>query len=74
MVSTFTTSAIKWFVVPPLIPIMADHKEERIVASDQPSDDVQTMDATDDFDPFLGEVECIEENIDVALSAPSDDQ
>ena len=28
----------------------------------------------DDFDPFSGVVECVEENIDVALSAPPENQ
>ena len=32
------------------------------------------MDVTDDFDPFSGVVECVEENIDVALSAPPENQ
>ena len=54
---------------------MADkNKQEERSSCDQQSEDAQTIDTTDDFDPFLGVVECIEENIDVELSAPPDDQ
>jgi len=34
----------------------------------------QSIDATDDFDPFCGVVECVEENLDVDLSAPPESQ
>ena len=38
------------------------------------TEEVQNLDVTDDFDPFSGVVECVEENIDVALSAPPENQ
>lgn len=39
------------------------------------SEEVQNLaDATDEFDPFSGVVECMEENIDIALSAPPENQ
>ena len=38
------------------------------------SEEVQNTDATDDFDPFSGPVECYEETLDIALSAPPESQ
>ncbi len=38
------------------------------------TEEVQNLDATDDFDPFSGVVECVDENIDIALSAPPENQ
>lgn len=38
------------------------------------TEEVQNLDATDEFDPFSGVVECVEENIDIALSAPPENQ
>ena len=34
----------------------------------------QNVDTTDDFDPFSGVVECVDENVDIALSAPPENQ
>ena len=59
---------------------MADikNKEERTRTTEHQVSsaglDVTNVDATDDFDPFSGIVECVEENIDVALSAPPENQ
>lgn len=56
---------------------MADkNKETRLHEQGVPTaDEVQNLaDATDEFDPFSGVVECVEENIDIALSAPPENQ
>ena len=33
-------------------------------------EEAPNIDATDDFDPLSGIVECVEENLDIALNAP----
>ena len=38
------------------------------------TDEPQGADATDDFDPFTGVVECVDENLDIALDAPPENQ
>jgi len=38
------------------------------------TDEPQCVDATDDFDPFTGVVECVDENLDIALDAPPENQ
>lgn len=38
------------------------------------AEEAQNIDATDDFDPFCGIVECVDENLDVDLSAPPESQ
>ena len=58
---------------------MADkNKESRFQEQVGPcpvAEEVQNLaDATDEFDPFSGVVECVEENIDIALSAPPENQ
>ncbi len=57
---------------------MAHNKEEGTTDYPQQvgtnTEEVQNLDVTDDFDPFSGVVECVEENIDVALSAPPENQ
>ena len=59
--------------------MMADkNKEGRLATSEQQvaaaAEEVQNIDATDDFDPFSGVVECQDENIDIALTAPPENQ
>lgn len=34
------------------------------------AEEAPNIDATDDFDPFSGVVECVEEHLDIALNAP----
>ena len=57
---------------------MADKNKEGRVGSEQQvgttAEEAQNIDATDDFDPFSGVVECVDENIDVALSAPPENE
>ena len=56
---------------------MDKNKEIRTVCDQQvgtATEEVQNLDATDEFDPFSGVVECVEENIDIALSAPPENQ
>jgi len=37
-------------------------------------DEQQNIDTTDDFDPFSGVVECVDENLDIALYAPPENE
>ena len=37
-------------------------------------EETQNIDTADDFDPFSGVVECIDEHIDIQLSAPPENQ
>ena len=56
---------------------MADKKEERGHGVQQvggSGEENQNVDTTDDFDPFSGVVECVDENVDIALSAPPENQ
>lgn len=48
------------------------HKEEGVVSLS--SEEAPNIDPTDDFDPFSGVVECVEENLDIALNAPPESQ
>jgi len=34
------------------------------------AEEAPNIDATDDFDPLSGVVECVEEHLDIALNAP----
>ena len=45
-----------------------------VVGNQTTTEEVHNIDATDDFDPFSDVVECLEENIDIALSAPPENQ
>ena len=56
---------------------MADKNKEGTPADQQVSntaEEVQNIDATDDFDPFSGVVECYEEKVDIQLSAPPENE
>ena len=54
---------------------MADKsKEGRLTSEQQVGTTAEEAVLTDDFDPFSGVVECVEENIDIALSAPPENQ
>ena len=56
---------------------MADRNKEGRLTDQQVgtnTEEVHNLDVTDDFDPFSGVVECVEENINVALSAPPENQ
>ena len=59
---------------------MADHKnkESGRTFTDQQGtptvEETQNIDATDDFDPFSGVVECVYENVDIALCAPPENE
>lgn len=59
---------------------MADHKNKesgRTITDQQgapTAEETQNIDATDDFDPFSGVVECVYENVDIALCAPPENE
>ena len=50
---------------------MADHKNKEGVGI---TDESQNIDAIDDFDPFSVDVNCVYENINIALWAPAENQ
>jgi len=59
---------------------MADHKNKescRTITDQQgapTAEETQNIDAIDDFDPFSGVVECVYENVDIALCAPPENE
>ncbi len=56
---------------------MADKNKEGRLSEQQvaaTTEEVQNLEVIDDFDPFSGVVECVEEHLDVALSAPPENQ
>lgn len=57
--------------------IMADKNKEGRQADQQVAnvaEEAQNIDATDDFDPFSGVVECYEEKVDSNLFAPPENE